>query len=165
KTASTPRTSAAPTSAAPTTVTPTTVALASAKGKPCVGLKEALPKGSPTFTIPAGPAPTTLIKRDLKVGTGAVIPANAKVSVNYVGVSCSTGKIFDSSYKRNQPLEADLSSGIIDGWKQGVPGMRIGGVRVLAIPPSLAYKSQGVSDAGIAPDESLYFLVARVKLG
>jgi peptidylprolyl isomerase len=139
--------------------------LASVKGKPCVGLKDPLPKGSPKFTVPSGPAPTKLTTSDLKPGTGAVIPQNAKVSVNYVGVACSTGKIFDSSYKRSQPLEADLGSGIIDGWKQGLPGMRIGGVRVIGIPSSLAYKATGVADAGIAPDEALYFLVAPVKLG
>jgi peptidylprolyl isomerase len=152
------------TAAPPPTTPPTTAALV--KSKPCVGIKDALPKGSPKFTVPVGPAPTKLTWHDLKTGTGSVIPAGAKVSVNYVGVDCSTGKIFDSSYKRSQPLEADLGGGIIDGWKQGLPGMRIGGVRVLAIPSSLAYqKTGGVAAAGIAANDALYFLVAPVKLG
>jgi peptidylprolyl isomerase len=150
----------------PTTVATTTssvASLASAKGKPCVGLKAPLPTGSPNFTVPEGPAPTKLTWRDLKTGTGAVIPKNATVTVNYVGVACSTGKIFDSSYSRNQPFQANLSGGVIPGWTQGIPGMRVGGVRVLAIPSNLAYGAQG--NAGIAPDEALYFLVAPVKLG
>ena len=137
---------------------PTTAALAK-----CVGLKDALPKGSPKFTVPTGAKPTTLTKQDLKIGTGAVIPANAKVLVNYVGVACSTGKIFDSSYSRNQPFDADLSGGVIKGWSQGIPGMKIGGVRVIGIPSDLAYGPTG--NSGIAPNEALYFLVAPVKLG
>ncbi len=101
--------------------------------------------------------------QDLKVGTGAVIPKNAKVTVNYVGVACSTGKIFDSSYSRNQTFDADLSGGVIAGWQQGIPGMRIGGVRLLSIPSDLAYGTSG--NTGIAPDEALFFLVAAVKIG
>lgn len=154
---------ATPKPTTPSTATSTTAALTSAKGKPCVGLKDPLPKGSPEFTVPTGPAPTTLVKHDLKTGTGAVIPENAKVSVNYVGVACSTGKIFDSSYSRNEPFDANLNGGVIKGWSEGVPGMKIGGVRVIGIPSDLAYGAQG--RAPIAPDEALYFLVAPVKLG
>jgi len=118
--------------APPTNAPTTTTVLASVKGKPCVGLKDALPKGAPAMPLKAGPAPTKLVTQDLKVGTGAVIPKGATVTVNYVGVSCSTGKIFDSSYSRNQPLQAKLVQGsIIAGWQQGVPGMKIGGVRLL----------------------------------
>jgi peptidylprolyl isomerase len=159
-----PRVAVSPPSTSPTTVaaTTTTVALASVKGKPCVGLKSPLPKGAPAFLLGAGPAPTKLTKQDLKVGTGAIVPKNAKVTVNYVGVACSNGKIFGSSYSSNQPYDADLSS-VIPGWQQGIPGMRIGGVRLLAIPATLAYGSTGRST--IAPDEALYFLVAAVKLG
>jgi peptidylprolyl isomerase len=151
------------TSATTAPATPTTAALASVKGKPCVGLKDPLPKGAPAMLLRPGPAPTKLSTQDLKVGTGAVVPKNAKVTVNYVGVACSTGKIFDSSYSRNQTFDADLAGGIIPGWQQGIPGMRIGGVRLLAIPSDLAYGSSG--QGPIAPDEALYFLVAAVKLG
>jgi peptidylprolyl isomerase len=154
-----------PPSSSPTTVpvTPKTVALASAKGKPCVGLKDPLPKGAPAMLLTPGPAPTKLSTQDLKVGTGAVVPKNAKVTVNYVGVACSTGKIFDSSYSRNQTFDADLAGGIILGWQQGIPGRRIGGVRLLAGPSARAYGPSG--QPPIAPDEALFFLVAAVKLG
>ena len=149
---------------APTTVaaTPTTV---SASGpSTCVGLKDPLPKGSPAMPLAAGPAPTKLETKDLKVGTGALVAKNAKVTVNYVGVACSTGKIFDSSYSRNQPFDADLSGGVIQGWIEGIPGMHIGGVRLLSIPAADAYGASG-SPPAIGPNEPLYFLVAAVKLG
>lgn len=142
------------------TTTPTTL-----PAKQCLGLKDKLPKGSPAMPLAAGPAPTTLATKDLKVGTGAVIPKNAKVLINYVGVACSNGKIFDSSYKTGSPFEADLSptGSLIVGWQQGIPGMKIGGVRLLSIPSALAYASAGQGDIG--PDEPLYFIVAPVKLG
>ncbi len=116
--------------------------------------------------LAAGPAPTTLVTKDLKVGTGAVIPKNAKVTMNYVGVACSTGKIFDSSYSRNQTFPADLSptGQLIAGWQQGIPGMKVGGVRLLAIPSDLAYGAAGQSPT-IGPNEPLFFLVSAVKLG
>jgi peptidylprolyl isomerase len=152
-------------STTPTEPTTTVAPLASVKGKPCVGLKDPLPKGSPAFLIAPGPAPTKLTSQDLKVGTGAVVPKNAKVTVNYTGVACSDGKIFDSSYTSGTPFAADLSTtgGLIAGWQQGIPGMKIGGVRLLGIPSPLAYGSGG--RAPIAPDEALYFLIAAVKLG
>jgi hypothetical protein len=157
---------AAPTVPTSADATTTTTTLASVKGKPCVGMKDPLPKGSPAFLLSPGPAPTKLTTQDLKVGTGSVVPKNAKVSMNYVGVTCTTGKIFDTSFQANRTAsDVDLSptASLIAGWKQGIPGMKIGGVRLLSIPSALAYGAAGT--AGIAPDESLFFLVQAVKLG
>ncbi|MDQ1381596.1 MAG: hypothetical protein QOG65_1096 [Actinomycetota bacterium] len=151
---------------APTSAEPTTTVLASVNGKPCVGVKDPLPKAAPAFLIAPGPAPTKLTTQDVKAGTGAVVPKDAKVSVNYVGVACSSGKIFDTTFQTGrQPIEADLSptSTLIAGWKQGIPGMKIGGARLVSIPATLAYGASGTS--GIAPDEALFFLVQAVKLG
>jgi peptidylprolyl isomerase len=96
------------------------------------------------------------VKKDLKAGTGAVVAAGATLTVDYIGVSCSTGKIFDSSYSRGQPATFALSQ-VIPGWQQGLPGMRVGGERLLGIPPAQAYGSTGQGD--IAPDETLWFVV------
>jgi peptidylprolyl isomerase len=151
---------------APTSAEPSTTILASVNGKPCVGMKDPLPKSAPTFLLAPGPAPTKLTTQDIKAGTGAVVQKNAKVSVNYVGVACSTGKVFDTSFQAGrQPIEADLSpaSTLIAGWKQGIPGMKIGGARLVSIPATLAYGASGTS--GIAPGEALFFLVQAVKLG
>jgi peptidylprolyl isomerase len=137
--------------------TSSTVALASVKGKPCVAMKGPLPKGAPSVAVVVGPAPTTLVVKDLKVGTGATVSATDSVTVNYIGVVCSTGKIFDSSYSRGQTATFGLDQ-VIPGWTQGLAGMKVGGSRLLGIPSDLAYKSAG-SPPDIAPDEALWFVV------
>ena len=86
--------------------------------------------------------------------------ASQTLTVNYIGVSCSTGKIFDSSYKSGQPASFPLT-GVIPGWQQGIPGMKVGGQRLLGIPPALGYGSQG-APPDIAPDETLWFVVEVV---
>jgi peptidylprolyl isomerase len=144
-----------------TTVGPSTTVAGSAAGKPCVAMTGALPTGAPAVPVKVGPPPKELVKEDLKVGTGAVVKPNATVTVNYIGVSCSTGKIFDSSYSRNQPFTTSLSA-VVPGWTQGIPGMRVGGERLLGIPPALGYGSQSPG-AGIAPDETLWFVVQVLK--
>jgi len=113
----------------------------------------------PTVTVQSGPAPTTLQKQDLIVGTGAGAAAGKKVSVQYVGVSYSTGKQFDASWDRGQPFSFTLGEGdVIKGWDQGVPGMKVGGRRQLVIPPDLAYGPAG-APPDIGPNETLVFVV------
>jgi peptidylprolyl isomerase len=120
-------------SSVPDSSTPSTAALESAAGKPCVPLADPLPTGAPDVPIVVGPPPTELVKQDLTVGTGAEVQAGDTVTVNYIGVSCSTGKIFDSSYSRGQPATFSLDQ-VIPGWTQGIPGMKVGGSRLLGIP-------------------------------
>jgi peptidylprolyl isomerase len=84
------------------------------------------------------------------------------VTVNYIGVSCSTGKIFDSSYMRGQPASLPLN-GVIKGWQDGMQGMKVGGQRLLGIPPAQGYGSQG-SPPSIAPDETLWFVIDLTDL-
>ena len=92
------------------------------------------------------------------------MPAGATVTVNYIGVSCSTGVIFDSSYKTNPPTPATFSlSGVIPGWTQGIPGMNVGGKRLLGIPGDLAYGAAG-RPRSIAPDETLWFVVEMLDV-
>jgi peptidylprolyl isomerase len=138
------------------TTSSTAAALASAAGKPCVAVSDALPAGAPQVPVEVGPPPTTLVTKDLTVGTGATVAAGDTITVDYIGVSCSTGKIFDASYG-SQPVTFPLS-GVIPGWQNGIPGMKVGGVRLLGIPPDQAYGSQG-SPPKIAPDEALWFVV------
>jgi peptidylprolyl isomerase len=152
-----------PAKSSTTTSTPasTTTPANSVKGKPCVAVSDPLPKGAPAVPVQTGPPPTTLVKKDLTVGTGAVVTASQTLNVDYIGVSCSTGKIFDSSYKTGKPVEFALT-GVIPGWTQGIPGMKVGGSRLLGIPPALAYGTQG-SAPDIAPDETLWFVVHVVS--
>lgn len=136
-----------------TTTMPT---LLSAAGKPCVALADPLPAGAPDVPVKVGPPPTALVSEDLKPGDGAEVTAINTLSVNYIGVSCSTGKIFDSSYSRGEPASFPLSN-VIQGWQEGLTGMKVGGQRLLGIPSDLAYGAQG--RPGIAPDEALWFVV------
>lgn len=146
-----------------TSSVPTSAPAESAAGKPCVALSDPLPPGSPAVPITIGPPPTALVKEDLVVGTGATVNPDDTVTANYIGVSCSTGKIFDSSYSRGQPSEFPLSN-VIPGWTDGLPGMQIGGQRLLGIPPDLAYGTDG-APPDILPDETLWFVVEVVATG
>lgn len=140
-----------------TTTTNTTVAPAeSAAGKPCVAMADTPPPGAPTVPVKVGPPPSTLVKEDLKPGTGAPVTATSTVTVNYIGVACSTGKVFDSSYSRGQPISFPLNQ-VIPGWRDGLQGMNAGGQRLLGIPSEQAYGKAGTPN--IAPDEALWFVV------
>lgn len=113
----------------------------------------------PTLTIPEGPPPATLQIQDLRTGTGPRAKKGDTVTVNYVGVAWSTGKQFDSSWARGQPLAFPLGVGkVIPGWDRGVAGMRVGGRRELIIPPAQAYGAQGYPPA-IGPNETLVFVI------
>ena len=154
-------TTGASTSSVSTTSGPPTTVFGSVAGKPCVAMSGALPAGAPAVPVKVGRPPTSLVRQDLQVGTGAVVKPNATVTVNYIGVSCSTGKIFDSSFARHQPFTTALAS-VVPGWTQGIPGMRVGGERLLGIPPALAYGSRSPG-VGIAPEETLWFVVQVLK--
>ncbi len=93
--------------------------------------------------------------QDLKVGTGATATATSSVTATYTGAVASSGKIFQSSLDTGQPFTASLSSGVIQGWTAGVPGMKVGGTRRLFIPAQYAYGAQSV--AGIPPNSDLVF--------
>lgn len=83
-----------------------------------------------------------LIMYDLKVGTGELVPAGATVRTHYTGW-LDTGKKFDSSRDRGEPISFPLSA-VIKGWGEGIPGMKVGGRRKLVIPPHLGYGAKGV---------------------
>ena len=155
-------TTAVSTSTTSTTPGPssTEVKAASALGKDCVALADPLPAGAPAVPVPVGPPPTSLIVENLVTGTGAPVVATDTVTVNYIGVSCSTGTIFDSSWSRNQPATFGLDQ-VISGWTQGLVGMQPGGSRLLVIPPALGYGSSG--QGSIAPDETLVFVVDLIS--
>ena len=145
-------------SSAPSSDTPAPAGAASAKGKPCVAVADPLPAGAPAVPVKVGAPPTSLVFEDITPGTGATATPASTVVADYVGVSCSTGKIFDSSYKSGQPATFPLSN-VIPGWQQGLPGMKVGGTRLLGIPAELAYGSTPPDGSGIAPDEPLWFVV------
>ena len=97
----------------------------------------------------------------LEPGTGKAPKATDTVLVNYRGTLLN-GTEFDSSYKRNKPIEFPLN-GVIPGWTEGVQLIKEGGKVQLFIPPNLAYGSRGAGGA-IGPDETLIFEVELLKV-
>lgn len=96
----------------------------------------------PEIDFIEGPAPTELMITDLVEGTGAEAKPGDTVDVHYVGVEFDTGEQFDASWDRGESISFPLA-GLIAGWQEGIPGMKVGGRRQLVIPPELAYGPAG----------------------
>ena len=113
----------------------------------------------PEVTIPNYSPPEELAIEDLMVGVGEEARSGQQVSVHYVGVAWSTGGQFDASWDRGEPFAFRLGGGqVIEGWDQGVAGMRIGGRRRLTIPPHMGYGNTGAGSV-IKGGETLVFVV------
>jgi FKBP-type peptidyl-prolyl cis-trans isomerase FkpA len=110
---------------------------------------------------PTAPSTESFSQTDVKVGTGVEATPTSTVTVNYTGWFYDASKTdkkglqFDTTYGR-APFIVQLGvGGVIEGWEQGVPGMRVGGQRRLVIPPSLGY---GPNRLGmIPPNATLVF--------
>lgn len=103
-----------------------------------------------------------LVTEDLAVGTGQAAAADDTVTVHYTGWLASDGTIFDSSHLRGEPATFPLT-GVIAGWTEGIPGMKIGGKRRLVIPADMAYGPAG-SGAIIGPNADLVFEVELIEI-
>lgn len=101
--------------------------------------------------------PSGLVYESLTEGTGPSPKAADTVKVHYRGYFPDTGKDFDSSYARQQPIEFPLS-GVIACWTEGVQKMKVGGKARLTCPPSIAYGSRGAGRV-IPPNATLNFEV------
>ena len=118
-----------------------------------------MPNNKPSITIPQETPPATLVISDIKVGTGDEAIKGKNVSVHYVGVAWSNGQEFDASWNRGEPFDFRLGAGqVIQGWDDGVAGMKIGGRRQLTIPPDMGYGSRGAGGV-IKGGETLVFVV------
>jgi FKBP-type peptidyl-prolyl cis-trans isomerase len=96
--------------------------------------------------------------QDVTVGSGNEAKKGDTVSVNYTG-TLPDGTKFDSSYDRNEPFSFKLGSHqVIEGWDKGIEGMKVGGKRVLTIPPKQAYGAAGYPPV-IPPNATLKFEV------
>ena len=93
---------------------------------------------APTITPPTGTAPATLQTQDIIVGTGTEVLATSTLTVHYTLMTWSNGALVESSWSGGQPATFPLS-GVIAGWQEGLPGTKVGGRRLLVIPPSLGY--------------------------
>jgi FKBP-type peptidyl-prolyl cis-trans isomerase len=121
------------------------------------------PGKAPTIKIPSGVTPpkkltaTTLLK-----GTGPKVTKGQTVVVQYVGVIWRTGKVFDSSWSRDEPYAFPIDANptqVIPGWNTGLTGQTVGSRVMLTIPPADGYGKSGSSQAGIKGTDTLVFVV------
>jgi peptidylprolyl isomerase len=96
----------------------------------------------PEIDAPQGDAPLELDSLDITIGGGAEVQPGAVVEVHYVGVDFETGEEFDSSWSRGESISFPLQ-GLVRGWQEGIPGMKVGGRRQLICPPAWAYGPAG----------------------
>jgi peptidylprolyl isomerase len=117
---------------------------------------------APTIEVTDSTPATELGVEDLCEGDGATVAQGDTVTVDYLGVSLSTGETFDASYGSGQPVTFGLDQ-VIPGWSQGLVGMQEGGTRLLVIPGELAYGETSPTPA-IGPNETLVFVVDLIAV-
>ena len=115
---------------------------------------------APTISSPSGTPPATLVTEDVIIGSGKVASSDSTLTVHYTLMAWSKGEIVESSWS-GQPAQFPLS-GVILGWQQGIPGMAVGGRRLLVIPPDLGYGEAGGGPIG--PNETLIFVVDLIDV-
>jgi len=106
----------------------------------------------------------TLQKIDLVVGSGAEVKPGATVSVHYTGAVAATGVIFQSSKDFGPTPVTFPLSGVIKGWTDGIPGMKVGGTRRLVIPAAEAYGATPPPGSGIPANADLVFDVELISI-
>ncbi len=103
-----------------------------------------------------------LIVDDVRIGEGATVVRGDTVTVHYIG-STQKGVRFDSSYARGEPYTFTVGDGkVIEGWEEGIVGMKVGGQRVLVIPSDKAYGNRQVGP--IAPGSTLVFAIELLSI-
>ena len=99
---------------------------------------------------------------DITVGDGDEVAEGATITAHYTGALCKDGTIFQSSHDTGKPATFGLNQ-VIKGWTQGVPGMKVGGVRRLIIPSALGYGSARAA-SNIPPNSDLVFDIELVDI-
>jgi peptidylprolyl isomerase len=114
---------------------------------------------APIVIVADGAAPVTeLGSLEITPGDGAAAKAGDTLTVDYCGIGLASQSIFDSSWVRGEPAVFPLD-GLIQGWQDGLPGMKVGETRLLVIPGALGYGPNPPSGSGIEPDETLVFVI------
>lgn len=124
----------------------------------------AAPKGIPVPNLPIVNKQELeggLIIEDMKIGEGYEVKPSGTVVALYHGTVKDSGVVFDSAFERSEPISFPLD-GVITGWKKGVPGMKVGGIRKLTIPAAMAYGDNPPPGAGIPPKADLVFVIQLV---
>ena len=118
----------------------------------------------PVIEAGEGDPPTEVVTEDIVEGKGPGAKEGDTLTVQYVGALFDTAEEFDASWERSEPFEVTLGEGqVIQGWEQGLIGMKAGGRREIVIPSDLGYGSTG-SPPTIPPDAALIFIVDLEKI-
>jgi FKBP-type peptidyl-prolyl cis-trans isomerase len=122
------------------------------------------PPAQPEPPATLTPQAETVLVTDLVAGIGDEALPGHTVVVHYTGwlfdpsAPDKRGRQFDSSRDRKQPFSFPLGAAhVIKGWDQGVPGMKVGGLRQLVIPPSLGYGARNIANRLVPPHSTLLF--------
>ncbi|MET7389640.1 FKBP-type peptidyl-prolyl cis-trans isomerase [Streptomyces sp. NPDC005385] len=114
----------------------------------------------PTVAKGSGDPSKDLAVKTVIAGGGKTVAENDYIQANYLGQVWSTAKVFDNSYDRKTPLVIQLAQGgIIDGWRYGLVGKKVGSRVEMAVPPTWGYGTQGNAQAGIKGTDTLVFVV------
>lgn len=111
---------------------------------------------APKITAPSGTPPMELTTADVIVGTGAEVLPSSTLTVHYTLMAWSDGKIIESSWSGGSPATFPLAN-VVEGWQKGLPGAKVGGRRLLILPPEMGYGAAGSGPVG--PNETLIFAV------
>ncbi|HET9850599.1 MAG TPA: FKBP-type peptidyl-prolyl cis-trans isomerase [Candidatus Saccharimonadales bacterium] len=123
---------------------------------------------TPAKTLPAPaaykPGPSSKLQiTDLTKGSGRTVQAGDCLTVKYYGTLADNGTVFDQDFSSPLALQFPVGTGqVIPGWDEGLIGMKVGGMRRLVIPPSLAYGSQ--AQGAIPPNSTLVFWVKLISI-
>jgi peptidylprolyl isomerase len=114
----------------------------------------------PTVAKGSGEPSKSLAVKTVIAGGGQTVAENDYVQAHYLGQVWDTAKVFDNSYDRKTPLIIQLAQGsIIDGWRYGLAGKKVGSRVEMAVPPAQGYGTQGNPQAGIKGTDTLVFVV------
>lgn len=117
----------------------------------------------PTITVDTqATPPSELVVKEIYPGKGPEVKPNSEVTAHYVLVPWTTGQVLQSSWS-GEALTFPLN-GVIPGWQQGLQGIKQGSRVLLIIPPDLGYGANPQPGSGIAPNETLVFVVDVVKV-
>jgi FKBP-type peptidyl-prolyl cis-trans isomerase len=105
-----------------------------------------------------------IIIQDIIHGTGPMVRSGRKVAINYTGTFHDSGKVFDKNTSKSSPLSFRVGTGeVIKGLDRGLAGMKVGGERLLTIPPDLAYGKKG--NGNIPGNSTLCFSIKLLSVG